>query len=257
MICLSVPSLPEGHEISSSADSDDRRVACLEKKLCQSRKRASTLLAELAAAHRSAADAKLLVKEVDHRAKNSLQLAAAMLDQQARRANDEVRAELASAIRRLETLASIHAALYTGEDADTLCMRDWLKRICFAFDPPSQIAVSIEAPDIDWPAPLVRTLGLFSSEAIANALKYAFPNGVAGRLSVRIAPVADGYWGLEVADDGVGRVEDIQEGLGWRLLRTFVRQLRGELRLSVGLGGRGVAVSLVFPVSAEVAPALL
>ncbi len=182
-----------------------------------------------------------------------------MLQLQVRRTGDEqVRAQLCSAQRRLQNLAGIHVALYEGEHRESLSVRGWLERIVFAFEIPGDIAVSIETPEVDWPAPPVRTLGLFASEAIANSLKYAFGSGPKkGRLSVRVGPAAEGYWRIEIADDGVGNPETITEGLGCQLLRTFGRQLQGEVRFTRGLNGRGVAVSLVFPLEPDETRALI
>lgn len=235
-----------------------RRIARLQRLLKRDRERATALLTELAACHRALNDARLLVREVDHRAKNSLQLAAAMLQLQARRSGDEtVRTQLGSAERRLQNLAGIHAALYAGEDAESLSVRQWLERVVFAFEIPETIAVSVEAPDVDWPAPLVRTLGLFASEAIANCLKYAFDASRTGRLLVRIGPAAEGYWGIEIADDGVGSPDTMLEGLGCQLLRTFGRQLGGEVRFTHGVNGRGLAAALVFPLEPQQTRAFL
>jgi two-component sensor histidine kinase len=226
----------------------ERKVAKLERSLEESEKRLSGLMLELAVTARQLTETKLLVREVDHRAKNSLQIASSMLHLQAARADDSrLKGELASTMRRLQNLAAIHAALYEGEDAESVPARSWLERICYAFEVKGSVALSVEAPNSSWPVPLVRSMGLFAGEAVANTLKYAFTDGRAGRLSVRLVPSERGLWRLEIADDGDGCVEHIREGLGFKLLRTFAAQIGGRFELAQGLGGRGLTVAVVFP----------
>jgi two-component sensor histidine kinase len=237
--------IPDG--VADPGDALRLRIARLERSLKRSETYAVSLLRELAACRRKIGETKLLVREVDHRAKNSLQLAASMLQMQARIANDpEVRDQLASAMGRLRSLAHIHAALHETDAADDAPVKAWLERICYAFEITGDIALRVEAPDISWPVPLVRNLGLLAGEAVANALKHAFAGGRAGRLSVRLTEEGVACWRLQIADDGDGRPDAIVEGLGLRLLRIFAGEIGGELRLEPGLDGRGLAVSVVF-----------
>jgi two-component sensor histidine kinase len=58
----------------------------------------------------------LMVKEADHRLKNSLQTVAGILALQARRTADpEARAAFADAIARVQTVAEVHRSLYRAD----------------------------------------------------------------------------------------------------------------------------------------------
>lgn len=81
-------------------------------------------------------------------------------------------------------------------------------------------------------------LGLVLNEAVANALKYAFPEDRAGTVRVRFAREADEFV-LTVADDGIGLPAEGEllgtppatlphgSGMGTRLLHALAAQLRG------------------------------
>lgn len=105
-----------------------------------------------------------------------------------------------------------------------------------------------DADDAVWPPSVGVPLDLIVSEAVTNAMKYAFPGDRSGtiRLSVRVrGPDAQ----LCVADDGVGLVgEPRKGGLGGNLVALFAKQVRGEARMERNeSGGVSLAVSLPTP----------
>ncbi len=188
----------------------------------------------------------LRVREVDHRAKNSLQLAAAMLQMQGRASDDpRLATQLASATTRLQTLADIHAALYTSGDHETLAMRKWLTRVGDGFGLHDRVSIRVEAPDVVWPVTVAAPVGLFAAEGVANALKHAFSDK-GGRVEIRLSPIDGEHWRLTVADDGDGLPADVPQGLGLKLLGVFAKQVKGEVALIPGLDGRGVGACMTF-----------
>ncbi|MGR4863365.1 sensor histidine kinase [Caulobacter sp. LARHSG274] len=83
-------------------------------------------------------------------------------------------------------------------------------------------------------------VALIVSELVTNALKYAHPAGVSGRIRVSCRTRAEGLV-VEVADDGVGLSDDFDPqhdgGLGFRVVRGLARQLGASLAYeSDGLG---------------------
>jgi two-component sensor histidine kinase len=75
-------------------------------------------------------------------------------------------------------------------------------------------------------------VALIVSELVTNALKYAHPAGVAGRILVSCRLTGAGLV-VEVTDDGVGLSEDFDPhsdgGLGFRVVRGLARQLGADL----------------------------
>lgn len=228
-----------------------RQVSALKRALakCQAEiELASGRRAEQVAEHWS-----LQVREVDHRAKNSLQLAASMLLIHGKTTEDvEVRRQLESAATRLTTLARLHAVLHEGAGDHGVPLRPWLERVCEGLMDQA-VAIYIVAPDEVWPAEVARPVGLFTFEAVTNALKHGFRDGGAGRIDVSLVR-DDRACRLEVADDGAGTGGMPCTGLGLTLCQIFADQLGGVFSIDYHAQDRGFRSGIVFDGPAPGAP---
>jgi len=105
----------------------------------------------------------------------------------------------------------------------------------------SNIATDISATDIQLGIDTAIPLGLLINELVTNSLKYAFPNGAGGNISIVINRVEPHYT-MCVSDDGVGFPEDNDfeqaSSLGLRLVKNLVTQLEGTLVRGNGKGTR-------------------
>lgn len=224
-----------------------RQMATLRAALRKSQEDTAAARALALAACDAAQTLELRVREVDHRAKNSLQLAAAMLLMQAQASDDgRVQHQLRTAVSRLNNLAEVHAALYRVDDHESLVMRPWLERVCDGFQWNPHLELRISAPDLAWPVDLATPVGLFVGEAVANAVKHAFRSGSEGRIEARLEPLGGELWRLSVSDDGDGMPEHAGGGLGMKLLNVFARQLQSELIIDVGLYESGLCARVDF-----------
>jgi two-component sensor histidine kinase len=74
-------------------------------------------------------------------------------------------------------------------------------------------------------------IGLIVNELMTNSLKYAFPGGGSGMVSVGLHAGA-GVLSLTVTDNGIGLPADFEErrskGMGSMLIGMMVRQLKGS-----------------------------
>lgn len=234
------------------------RIAALEAALLHSQAETDAARSLARMAFEAAQVLEMRVREVDHRAKNSLQLAAAMLLMQAQATDDDrLQHELRSAVARLKNLAEVHAALYRVDDHESLVMEPWLKRVCEGFQWNPQLNLEISAPCLAWPVGLAAPVGLFVGEAVANSVKHAFRNRVGGRIEVRLDPVGENLWRVCVMDDGDGLPPQAGRGLGMKLLNVFASQLKSELVLEPGPDGRGVCARVDFEGPADDGACLL
>ena len=209
----------------------------------------------------------LLMKEIHHRVKNNLQIVASLLNLQAARIRQpEARAEFASARDRVRALATLHRHLYLQGEVHTIDMPAFLKELCgqiFAAmgeTAGKRIKLRIEASPLQMHSDQAVPLSLIVTEAVSNAVKYAFPKGRAGAICVRLTD-GDNAAELVVEDDGVGipagRTETetgTRDGLGLTLIRGFARQLGGTLEVEEAGGTRYVVRVPLVP-AAEVAEA--
>lgn len=208
----------------------------------------------------------LLIKEIHHRVKNNLQIIASLLNLQANRIRQpEARAEFASARDRVRALATLHRYLYSEGDLQTLNMRSFLQELCTQLfqaigeKQGRRIQLHIEAPEIAMATDQAVPLSLIVTEAVSNAIKYAFPAGRSGHVRVSLSELGDGIGRLVIQDDGVGipagRAETetgIRDGLGIQLIRGFARQLGAQLEV---LEGAGTCYTLTFPLHPKEADA--
>ncbi len=193
----------------------------------------------------------ILLHEVNHRVKNSLQLVTSLLSLQASKAvSDELKQSLLEARARIGVIASVHQRLYTTSEHDRVDLSTYLgelaKETLGAFNTGSRITL-----DFDCPAPVVIPLdqavpvALVISELLTNAVKYAFADRPAGTIGVSI-----GLNGHEIAikltDDGCGLPDGFDPqastGLGMRIVMALVGQLRGTLKLLNLKAGAGFQI---------------
>ena len=177
----------------------------------------------------------MLLVDVDHRAKNSLAIAACLLGIQGRRQPDPaVRALFEEAQDRLNAMARVHDLLSKSERAQHIDVSTYVADLCSALRPLTgdDDRVSLKA-DIDQgilvDADTAVPLGIVLTELITNAVKYAFPTPRPGTVLVRARRSQPGWVELTVRDDGIG-MSSLREGsLGYGLVRSLVQQIRGEI----------------------------
>lgn len=191
-----------------------------------------------------------LFQELQHRVSNNLQTVSTILRLQEREIVDAEsgRAALRDAGGRLATIGALHRRLY-DPNAQNVDLGDHLRGLCADVMAAAGLAnatcvVSV-APGAALPASRALTLALIVNEAVVNALKYAFPDGAAGRISVSLSADGPDYV-LEVADDGVGfdGQEPPPESLGTRIVTSLAGQLGGEPEWR---SGGGATFRLRFP----------
>jgi two-component sensor histidine kinase len=204
---------------------------------------ATAALSEHESRHRDAVEQQeLLMREIHHRVKNNLQIVASLLNLQASRIRvPEARAEFASARDRVRALATLHRHLYSQGEVHTINMPVFLTELCgqlfqaMGETEGKRIKLHIDSAPLQMSSDQAVPLSLIVTEAVSNALKYAFPGGRPGHVAVKLQ--SDGETAeLVVEDDGVGIPPGTREsetgprdGIGITLIRGFARQLGGEL----------------------------
>ena len=196
------------------------------------------------------AQQELLMQEIHHRVKNNLQIVASLLNLQAGRIRQPAaQAEFHAARDRIRALATLHRHLYAYGQLHTIDMRGFLEELCHQLmqamgETPGggRIALTIEASELRISSDQAVPIALLVTEAVSNAVKYAFPGGRSGHIAVRLTvnpnEAGDEVARLSIEDDGVGipagRAETdsgTRDGLGLQLIRGFSRQLGAKLEV--------------------------
>jgi PAS domain S-box-containing protein len=203
-------------------------------------------------------DRELLVREADHRIKNSLQLVASLLRIQAGRTEEPAAAAaLHAAVARVLAISEAHRALYLGQDLRTVDLSRMLRdlvRLASGLAP--GIALHCDLPDrlpLDAERPI--PLGLLANELITNALRHAYPQGQPGAVRIAVRPEA-GTLVVAVADDGVGLPGSgaPEGGLGTGLIQALSRQIGAAVETR-SVPGAGTTITLRVPLRPALDPA--
>lgn len=197
---------------------------------------------------------KLLMADLEHRTKNNFQLVASLLAIQKRRdATPGIADALDMAIGRINTFSDAYSTLTLGHGEDAgdeggeVDMVDYLTRLTERLGRaslPDTVDLKLEIAPLALPREKAVAIGLFANEALTNCAKYAFVDGRAGSVTVRMTPDADGGWALEIVDDGMGKSNGAPagEGLGSNLFAAFAQQADADH--AIDIGERGARVSM-------------
>src|SRR5215467_7140255 len=126
-----------------------------------------------------AAEREVLLREVNHRVGNSLQIIASLLRLQASSATqDDVKIALTNAMGRVAAVAQVHRRLYTSHDLKSVLLNQYLDALLEDLrrsaegNRMSRLTLKAEPIEID-PDRAV-AIGIIVNELVMNAVKYAY-----------------------------------------------------------------------------------
>ena len=179
----------------------------------------------------------VLLREVNHRVKNSLQVVSSLLQLQANSAGDqELKDRLQEAANRVNAVGRAYEHLAYTTDYASIDLIAYLREIVEDLRPtvvPCQI--EFEGPEaIQFAADRAILVGLIINELVTNSGKHAYPDRPGGLIWVRALTQRDGQTILiSVRDEGVGWPVEAEitstRRMGSRLVNALAKQLGGEL----------------------------
>jgi two-component sensor histidine kinase len=182
-----------------------------------------------------AAEREVLLREVNHRVGNSLQIIASLLNLQANASTeDDVKAALTNAMGRVAAVAQVHRRLYTSHDLKSVLLNQYLDalledlRRSTESNRMSRLTLQAEPVEID-PDRAV-AIGIIVNELVMNAVKYAYPDGT-GPIRVTLDAEGDDIV-MSIADDGVGlkaRADPRSTGMGQRIVSAMAAKLEASV----------------------------
>ena len=179
----------------------------------------------------------VLLRELQHRVANSLQIIASVLMQSARRVqSEETRTHLRNAQNRVLSIATLQRQLAVTSD-DRVQLRPYFQGLCESIgasmiDDEGQILLHADADGSSVTANVATSLGLIVTELVINAIKYAFPTMRPHARIVVSYETTEQIWRLKVSDNGIGNdraQSDMGAGLGTAIVAALAKQLGGQI----------------------------
>ena len=193
----------------------------------------------------------VLLKEVNHRVKNSLQVVTAMLQLQANSVGDpDLTERLNEASARVNAVGRAYERLAYNADYENIDLIGYLREIINDLEPTvAPCKIQFDAPEeIQIAADRSILVGLIVNELVSNAGKHAYPDCAGGLIWVRIFQPDKNSILLSVGDEGVGLPHDfdptISKRLGARLVNAQSKQLGAEMTQPKSAIGTNFTVSI-------------
>ena len=198
--------------------------------------------------------AEAMLREVNHRVGNSLQLVSSFMSLQMRHLTDEgARAALKESQARIEAVAHVHRRLYTSGDMSSVAMDEYLEGL---IDELSQslcsgdggCTIPLQASPMRVSTDQAVSLGVVVTELVTNAVKYAYEPGKPGQIRVSLSEDTGGRAILTVEDDGPGIGDGAVKGtgLGGKIISAMASGLRSAVEFDKA--HKGVRARLAFDI---------
>jgi two-component sensor histidine kinase len=207
-------------------------------------------------------DKDTLLRELQHRVKNNLQMVTALIRLEARNVADDAEGERFDRLAgRVESLALLYRALSEEGHSEEVDLGVYLSQIASAVMSANAVeGIRLDLKVDTWPVSInvAMPAGLVVNEVLTNALKHAFEGRDGGTITLH-SLVDDHGCRVTIADDGIGLPEGVEWPKRGKLGALIVKSLRENARAAITVQstpGKGTCVSIVFTRAAAVEPSV-
>lgn len=196
-------------------------------------------------------DKDVLLKEVQHRVKNNLQLVVALIRLEARTERLGNKINLSALAGRVESLQLLYHILSADDAANEADLGYYLSQIAsavvnaYAVD---GIRLDLKVDHAPVSINVALSIGLLVNELVTNSFKHAFADRGSGTISIECLRNEDRYT-VVVADDGVGLpaglVWPVPGKIGTIIVQTFRENTGADIEVETERD-KGVRVTMTF-----------
>jgi PAS domain S-box-containing protein len=185
------------------------------------------------------AEKELLLKEVHHRIKNSMNTIRSLISLQENAVvESSTKLALQDAENRIQSMSMLYDKLYQSLDYKELSIRDYLTTLVDGvitnFPNGRMVKVVKEIDNVVVNTKKLQPIGIIVNELLTNIMKYAFNGRENGVISVSATNI-NRRMQISVKDDGIGMPESVSfqnsTGFGLQLVEAMTKQLNGTIQI--------------------------
>jgi PAS domain S-box-containing protein len=197
-------------------------------------------------------DKDMLLKELQHRVKNNLQLITALIRLDARNQRNGDIVNLDRLAGRIEALQLLYRDLTAEGLGQAVDLGHYISEIAsavmhtYAVD---GIRLDLKVDHAPISINVAMPVGLLVNELLTNAFKYAFRERGSGTITVRCLHEQENHYRVVVADDGIGLPEDATWPVSGKLGALILQSLRENVETDFNVEsthGNGMRVTINF-----------
>ena len=198
-----------------------------------------------------------LLKEMNHRIGNSLQMVSNFLMIEGIESDLETSKYLLASAERVACIGRVHHKLSQIDQFSTMEFKEYLIEllddICQSLLTEGITCnLSNKSEVMELPSHIITVLGIIINELVTNIAKHAYPIGMPGKIFVKIGTEDNKYY-ISVSDEGVGTHKNVHTevslGIGTKLIKSLVEQIQGEIISGSSKNNTGFETKVFFPKS--------
>jgi len=204
----------------------------------------------------------ILLKEINHRVKNNMQIISSLLNIQLNFIKDPSIKQIFNQCRsRIKAISLVHDRLYRSDSLEKINFSRYIQTLVTHLMSvyeisPRFIKMHLNLDDIDLDVNKGIPLALITNELVSNSFKHAFPdqslfkniNKEQNRINVNLKK-KNGSAEFIVKDNGIGLPENFNEktnkSLGMQLVQDLVKQINGKIKID---SRKGTSIKIIFSI---------
>ena len=186
-----------------------------------------------------------LLKEIHHRVKNNLQIVMSLLNSQSAYIDNEpALTAIHDSQHRVHAMSLLHQKLYNTDNVSSIDMSVYIRELASylndSFDNGQRIRFEFNVEPLELDISQAVPLGLILNESITNSIKYAFPDGRKGAITISLLQILPSHYELSISDNGIGIPEvslNKKSGsLGMSLMKGLSEDIDGKFSIQSDKG---------------------
>ena len=179
----------------------------------------------------------LLLKELNHRVKNNLQMISSLLNLQSNQLKDHPAVTALTAGKlRVEAMSLIHQKLYQEDHQTQIPIKTYIEELVYnlQFAYARKTKLNLQIQDLNLDIDLAIPLALIVNELVINAFKYAYQNIEESQLLIELNQ-RNNVLQLLVQDNGIGMQSvdwESTTSFGLKLVHSLTQQLEGKIYMT-------------------------